>query len=290
MRLAKTALIFGLILLAIKSWAGDNSISITGKIKPIWFADKDFSLSSLGVGYEGEIAKDLGLNSENKQTITLSINGKYSHDEEANPDPTTINFAWQMPLITPPPVNLDNDDQETSWGVYGKLKAYLEGTQELEELHGVASAEVLFNWQDFEGLGALIPSVHAAMEWVEPVDSDMRKAAEAEEAENGFARIKASSSWVYAPFSSSDNSLLNYLKLHGDIRYFQNLNDASAIEEAENDRGFYRAAALSYETSSLRGFRTIGIDQVYIQYSKGKLPPVLLEEGRWQFEAVWGLL
>jgi hypothetical protein len=259
--------------------AGD--IVWEGKLEPAWLSgDGD---NTFGVSFEGSAAT-----SGHWVDVRLSTKGTLALDEEVNPDPISAELklfkTWDF--YEPPTGGNDpfgNPDQEMNPGHdYGSIEAGLvarfETDQETDN----------YGWAFGIGAGYLsmaeiIPklplnvSVYANLERVKPVESETRECFGLDEED--YSRFRAAASIKYKVGAHFARTALNPIALHGDVRYYQDLDAPEEITETGLDTDIYWACTVSYELNDL-GSAVKGwpVDAIFVRISGGRVPPETRDE------------
>lgn len=159
---------------------------------------------------------------------------------------------------------------------YGRLslgaEARTETNQSLDEVNISGGVRVAYTYIRNEGWQGLIPSVVAEAEWVTPVASDVRDVMEL--ALDAFPRLHLAASWNVPVGAYLGGKPLRPLGLHIDTRYYKSWRLDPALVDIDVDEAAYVAASVSY---GLVG-RVPFVNEVFVRFSDGRLPPAFRED------------
>lgn len=114
----------------------------------------------------------------------------------------------------------------------------------------------------------LLPSVVVAYEWSTITRSEVRDLAGIED--DSGSRLRAEMSWNLRLLDRVKNETLRRLGFHADLRYFEQDGGGPVLEVLRLDEATYLRLAISYD---LAQSRWRWLQQVYIRYADGRLPP-----------------
>jgi len=277
----KRAFMLCMILAAfVTATASDVTLGpaeLKGKVKPKWLrAEGD---GTPGVSFEGTAAvtNEVG-------GLRIATEGTYAWDEDQNPDPLVaeVELWLQWDLYRPPRGGFNNVEEEMSSGYdFGTTEFGLETRFETDqEFDNHAWAGGL--QAGYLSLAEIIPGVpltasaYANLEWVEPFESETREALSVDE--EGYVRLRASAALKYKLGVHLPSRYLNPISLHGDVRYYHDIDAQQEIKDEDLEEDIYWAGAVHYEINDLFNDGTAWIDAVFVRVSGGRVPPEVQDD------------
>lgn len=198
------------------------------------------------------------------------------------------NFFRPSPTPPPPPgAPTAPPPARTGARDFGRGAAGLslryETTQTFEDQNLTGGLQLTYSMRGQSGWARLIPSVHVAVEGALPVRADARKAVGAET--NGFVLLRGMASVTPGLGAALPPDWLDPLDLHVYVDGRWEGATGSAWRSEGLDTAFYAAATLLYAFRDAVGV----VEQLYVRWSDGRVPPAIEAEPTWTFGVVVGL-
>lgn len=273
--------------------AADDPIQWNGRLEPAWLGNDDGD-STVGISFQGSAIRRGASGS-----VGLSVEGTLAADEARNPNPIVVDFKllkihdfYRPPTGVPSGGDADpfgdpdeamapadssesgetqsaGDDNTIEYGVNLRF----ETDQERDNYGWAAGLEAAYiSVSDISPEWPLNFSAYANIEWVDVLKSESRENLGI--GENDYARVRAAASLKYKVGEHFSAPGLNPLGLHGDLRYYLDVDAEDELRDENLDTGLYWAGALSYELSDPNAiFHNGYVDAVFFRVSGGRKPP-----------------
>ena len=198
------------------------------------------------------------------------------------------NFFRPSPTPPPPPgAPTVPSPPRTGARDFGRVAAGLglryETTQTFEDQTLTGGLQLTYSMRGQSGWARLIPSVHLSAEGALPVRADAREAVDAET--NGFVLLRGMASITPGLGAALPPDWLDPLDLHVLVDGRWEGATGSAWRSEGLDTAFYAAATLLYAFRDAVGV----VEQLYVRFSDGRVPPTTGADRTWTFGAVVGL-
>ncbi len=214
-------------------------------------------------------------------------------DKDRNPDNLLAEAGGGLVFNTYRPGefgDLDPEDPDAGmpkkardWGRFDfALKARFESDQALDEQDILVGLETGY----VHTSKPLIPSLVVAYEWANSVESELRDSLGLQD--DSYSRLRVALSW-HLLFSEvlPKRPAWQPVDFHADLRHFELIGLEQPLEVMDLDDATYLALSVSY---SLASRKPEWLDQVFVRYSDGRLPPNLATDQSWGVGIVLGKL
>lgn len=228
--------------------------------------------------------------------VEAAAGGLLLLDADLNTEPLALsgtvgiarNFFRPSPTPPPPPsASTERPSPQQRGRDFGRvefgLDARYETTQTFDDQNVAGGLQLQYARRARSGWARLIPSVIVSAEGALPVRADAREAVGADT--DGFVLVRGMASVTPGLGAALPPDGLNPLDLHVYVDGRWEGATGTAWRAEGLNTAFYGAATLLYELREAVGF----IEQVYVRFADGRIPPTTVAHRVWTIGIVLGL-